>query len=68
MLMEAKDVRDVRTLLEYIHEHQASIHVREYRPSEGTMGSVPLSTLSSANWAKHVADWVEQGHVPIRFL
>lgn len=51
----------------YTIHHQDRIFVRE-QDKDGKWDSIALSKITPEKWAKHVARWLEDGHLPVRVL
>jgi hypothetical protein len=51
----------------YTRYHQDRIFVRE-QDKDGKFGSMALSTITPEQWGKHVARWLNEGHIPVRVL
>lgn len=51
----------------YTRHHQDRIFVRE-KNKDGKWDSIALSEITPEQWAKHVAKWLDHGHLPIRVL
>lgn len=70
--MNADDVRDLPSLLDYIGEHKASIAVRGRNAATGTFGSVFLTDLApdeAITWTIFfVRQFMERGFVPHRLV
>ena len=50
----------------YVKRYEDGIFVREF--IEGCWENLPLSALSPERWARHVAEWLDEGHLPVRIL
>lgn len=62
--MDADEVNDLATILEYMLEHADTIFVREQ--VDGKWGSHSLAELSTKARAKQMAKFITEGVVPIR--
>lgn len=51
----------------YVIHHEDRIFVRE-KDKDGKWGALSLSEITHEQWAKHVAGWLDKGHLPVRVL